>query len=390
MEHPPPAKDLARITLSVLFIGLLILASLWVLQFFIAAVVWATMIVVATWPMMLAVQAKLGGRRWLAVTAMTAAMLLLLVVPLTLAIGTIVEHADEIADWSKDIASASIPSPPDWVEDIPLVGPKISTEWTKLAATSREDLTAQAAPYIRRAIQWFAGQAGGFGLTLLHFLLTLIVTAILYATGDTAARGIRRFARRLAAQRGEESVILAGQAIRAVALGVVVTAIVQSAAAGLGLAVAGIPYATVLTAIIFLLCIAQLGPILVLAPAVGWLYWSGDAVWGTVLLVWTLLVGALDNVLRPVLIKRGADLPLLLIFAGVIGGLISLGIIGLFVGPVVLAVTYRLLESWVADIDREVAPSADAAVLTAAVAAAPPVETEAGAQASSTDTKGES
>ena len=107
-----------------------------------------------------------------------------------------------------------------------------------------------------------------------------------------------------------------------------------------------------LTAVIFMLCIAQLGPILVLVPAVAWLYWTGDTGWGTALLVWTLLVGALDNVLRPVLIRRGADLPLLLILAGVIGGLIGFGIIGLFVGPVVLAVTYRLLESWIADIDR--------------------------------------
>jgi predicted PurR-regulated permease PerM len=128
---------------------------------------------------------------------------------------------------------------------------------------------------------------------------------------------------------------------------------VQSVAAGIGLAVCGVPYAAVLTAIIFMLCIAQVGPILVMAPAVGWVYWSGDSAWGTVLLVWTVLVGSIDNVLRPVLIRRGADLPFLLIFAGVIGGLISFGIIGLFVGPVVLAVTYRLLEAWIADIDVE-------------------------------------
>ena len=166
---------------------------------------------------------------------------------------------------------------------------------------------------------------------------------------------MRRFARRLAGERGEGAVVLAGQATRAVALGVVVTAIVQSAAAGIGLAVCGIPYATVLTAIVFVLCIAQLGPILVLLPAVVWLYWSGQPVWGTVLLVWTLVVGTLDNVLRPILIRRGADLPLLLILAGVIGGLVSFGIIGLFVGPVVLAVTYRLLGSWVADVDRPAA-----------------------------------
>jgi predicted PurR-regulated permease PerM len=166
-----------------------------------------------------------------------------------------------------------------------------------------------------------------------------------------AARGVRRFARRLAEERGDSTIVLAGQAIRAVALGVVVTAVAQSTLAGIGLAVAGIPYAAVLTAIIFILCIAQLGPTLVLAPAVGWLYWSGDPVWGTVLLVWTVIVGTMDNFLRPILIKRGADLPLLLIFVGVIGGLISMGVIGLFVGPAVLAVTYRLLESWTAEID---------------------------------------
>jgi predicted PurR-regulated permease PerM len=366
MMPPPPSRDLTRHTLAVLCIGLLIVACLWVLQPFLAATIWATMVVVATWPLMLAVQARVGGRRWLAVTVMTLAILLVLIGPLVLAVTTIVDNSNDIAEWAKAAVSAGVPPPPGWVERIPLVGSKILGEWRQLAATSHEDLAAQATPYVRKVMQWFAGQAGGFGLMLLHFLLTVVIAAILYATGETAAGGIRRFARRLAADRGEASVVLAGQAIRAVALGVVVTAVVQSAAAGIGLAVSGIPYAAVLTAIIFILCIAQLGPILVLAPAVGWLYWSGDAVWGSALLVWTLLVGALDNVLRPILIKRGADLPLLLIFAGVIGGLISLGIIGLFVGPVILAVTYRLLESWVADIDRETAGPVNAVATDAA------------------------
>jgi len=111
--------------------------------------------------------------------------------------------------------------------------------------------------------------------------------------------------------------------------------------------VAGVPAAAVLTAIMFILCIAQLGPVLVLIPAVIWLYWSGQTLWGTVLLIFTIVAATLDNFLRPVLIKKGADLPLLLIFAGVIGGLIAFGIIGLFIGPVVLAVTYTLLGAWV-------------------------------------------
>jgi predicted PurR-regulated permease PerM len=362
--------DIARITLSVLFIGILIAACVWVLKPFLGAMVWATMIVVATWPMMLATEARLGGRRWAAVAVMTAAMLLLLVVPLTLTVVSIVENSETIVGWTKYLASFTVPSPPDWVTELPWVGPRLAVEWATLAAASREDLATKVAPYVGSAIQWVAGRTGGVGLTLLHFLLTLVITAVLYATGETAATGVRRFARRLADERGESSIVLAGQAIRAVALGIVVTAIVQSAASGIGLVVSGVPYSAVLTAVIFVLCIAQLGPLPVLVPVVCWVYWSGDVLWGTLLLVWSVLVGATDNVLRPVLIRRGADLPLLLIFVGVIGGLISLGLIGLFVGPVVLAVTHRLLESWVAETDHEEATPADAAPPHAASSAA--------------------
>jgi predicted PurR-regulated permease PerM len=135
--------------------------------------------------------------------------------------------------------------------------------------------------------------------------------------------------------------------VRGVALGVVVTALAQSVLGGIGLAVAGVPFAAVLTAVMFMLAIAQIGPLLVLGPSVAWLYWSGSTGWGTFLLLWTLVVGTMDNFLRPILIKKGADLPLLLIFAGVVGGLIAFGLIGIFVGPVVLAVAHTLLSAWV-------------------------------------------
>jgi predicted PurR-regulated permease PerM len=186
----------------------------------------------------------------------------------------------------------------------------------------------------------------------LQFLLTVVIVVVMYTQGETARAGLIRFGRRLAGDRGEGVVVLAGQAVRAVALGVVVTALAQTLLAGLGLFVAGIPFAGLLTGVILLLCIAQVGPLLVLAPAVIWLFWTDQTVWGVALLVWTVLVGALDNVLRPILIRKGADLPLLLIFAGVIGGLIAFGIIGLFVGPVALAVTYTLLRDWVAEGER--------------------------------------
>ncbi len=349
MIERPPSRDLVRITLSVLVIGLLILACLWVLQPFLAAIVWAGMLVIATWPILIAVQARLGGRRWMAVVVMTIAILVVLVLPLVLAISTIAQHADDIAAWVKNLLSNGLPPPPAWVERIPLAGRQIAQEWTRLATSSHQDLAATVQPYVRGVVEWIVGSVGGAGRTLLHLALVLVITVVLYSTGETAANGIRRFARRLANERGDDAVVLAGQAIRAVALGVVVTALVQSAASGIGLAICGVPYAVLLTAVIFMFCIAQLGPMLVLLPAAGWLYWSDEPVWGTVLVVWAVLVGVLDNVLRPMLIRRGADLPLLLILAGVIGGLISFGIIGLFVGPVVLAVTYRLLGSWIAE-----------------------------------------
>ena len=146
-----------------------------------------------------------------------------------------------------------------------------------------------------------------------------------------------------------KAVSLGAQAVRAVALGVVVTAILQSALAGIGFAIAGVPFASILTALAFILAVAQVGASPVLIGGVIWVYATKGAGWGTVFLVWAVFCGTFDNFLRPLLIKRGADLPLLLIFAGVVGGLIAFGVVGLFIGPVVLAVAYMLLIDWMSE-----------------------------------------
>ena len=183
----------------------------------------------------------------------------------------------------------------------------------------------------------------------LQFLLTVAIAAVLYANGERAAAMVLRFGRRLAADRGEMAARLAGQAIRSVALGVVVTAVAQSVVGGIGLAVVGVPFATLLTALMFVLCLAQLGPGLVLIPAIGWMYYSGDKLWATVLLIISIVALTMDNFLRPLLIRRGANLSLLLILAGVIGGLITIGVLGIFIGPTVLAVSYTLLNAWIGE-----------------------------------------
>jgi predicted PurR-regulated permease PerM len=181
---------------------------------------------------------------------------------------------------------------------------------------------------------------------LLQFVLTIAAAAVLYAHGEEAAAFALRFGRRLAGEHGEDAMRLSALAIRGVALGVVVTALVQALIGGVGLLIAGVPFAPVLTALMFLLAVAQIGAVPVLVVPIIWLYWTDSPGWGTFLLVVAIIAGTLDNVLRPVLIRKGADLPLLLIFVGVIGGLIAFGLIGIFVGPLVLAVSYTLLKAW--------------------------------------------
>ena len=348
MQEKPPA-DLVRTTLGVLFLGGLILASFWILRPFIGAVIWATMLVVATWPVMKWFEARLWRRRSLAVLVMSLLLLLLFFVPLTLAIGTIVSHSDEIVERGKSLATSPVPHPPQWVAQLPFVGEKIAKAWEDAIAAGASGLIAKLMPYADNIAKWLVSQAGSIGFLLLQFLLTVIISALMYAGGESAALAVHRFGRRLAGHSGENAVTLAGQAIRGVALGVGVTAVVQAGLGGVGLAIAGIPFAGLLTAVMLMLCIAQVGPALVMFPAVAWVYWTGESGWGTFLLIWAVVVSTMDNFLRPALIKRGADLPLLLIFAGVIGGLIGFGLVGIFVGPVLLAVAYTLLDSWVGD-----------------------------------------
>jgi len=349
MQPDTTRNDLARTTLGVLFIGGLIVAAFWILRPFIGPAIWATTIVVATWPLMRRIEARLWQRRSLAAAVMTLALLLLFVLPVTLAIVTLVANADEIVAAAQQLAKLRMPTPPDWLAALPFVGEKIRFYWEEAAASGAAGLWAKVQPYAGAATRWAVSEVGNVGFLLVQGALIVVLAALMYAQGETFADAVVRIGRRLGGEQGEATVKLAGEAIRGVALGVGVTAVVQSVLGGIGLAIAGVPYAGLLTVVMFMFCLAQLGPIVVLAPATAWLFWSDNTGWGIFLLVLTLVVGTLDNFLRPMLIRMGADLPLLLIFAGVIGGLLAFGLVGIFVGPVVLAVAYTLLEAWVGD-----------------------------------------
>lgn len=341
-----PRADLTGTLLGILFIGALIVAAFWIVRPFMAAAIWATTIVVMTWQVMLRLQRRLWHSRGLAIAVMMVILILVFVVPLTLAVGTIVANAGDIAERARVIAGFRMPVPPAWLRELPFVGIGIAGAWEEAAAAGLEGLWLRVVPYAGSMTAWFVAEAGNVGYLVLQFLLTLVLAAFMYAHGEAAASVAMRLGHRLGGKRGEGLVQLAAQAIRGVALGVGLTALIQSALGGIGLAVAGVPFSGVLTAVLFMLCITQIGMLPVLIPAVVWVYWNGHPALGTFLLVWSLVASVLDSFLRPILVRRSADLPLLLIFAGVIGGLIGFGLIGVFVGPVVLAVAYTLLLAW--------------------------------------------
>jgi predicted PurR-regulated permease PerM len=345
----PVRRDITHTILSVLFISLLIGSTFWILCPFLVSIFWGAIVVIATWPLLQRLQRRLANRRGLAVSLMAAALLLVVLGPMMLAVLTIAKNAEHITAQVRSFDPFSLAAPPRWLRRIPLAGKSMADRWTAFAALSSEERSARAAPYAQRALHWFVERAGSTGMTILQILLTMAIAIILYAKGEICREGALSFARRLAGRQGEEVTVLAAKAVRGVVLGVVVTALIQTALSGIGLFLAGVPAAALLTAMTFILCLAQLGPLLVLVPAVVWLYGSGQAVLGTVLLIFTVFAGGIDNFLRPFLIRKGADLPLLLILGGVIGGLIAFGVIGLFIGPVILAVTYTLLKAWVSD-----------------------------------------
>ena len=341
------ARDLTRTVLAVLCLGALVVSTVWIILPFLSALLWATTIVISTWPVLLRVEAALGGRRSLATAVMVIALMLVFVIPVTLSVAALLSNVNLVVEKIDALRTFMVPRPPEWIGTIPIVGPQVAAGWQRASTEGLAVFAAQLGPYARQFLEWSARRIGGMGAITLQFLLTVIISAVLYARGEAAGRGVSSFAYRLAGPNGERATILAAATVRAVATGVVVTAVAQSAVAGLGLALASVPAAGLLTAAILICCLAQLGPFLVGIPAVVWKFYIGDPVWASVLLVFIIVAGTMDNFLRPFLIRKGADLPMLLIIAGVIGGMLSFGVMGIFIGPVVLAVSYVLLREWV-------------------------------------------
>jgi predicted PurR-regulated permease PerM len=341
-------SELISSAMLVLTIAALLLGTYAVLRPFLPAIVWAGIVVVTTWPIMLRVQRFFGGRRVLAVTSMSAGLFTVVMAPITVLLGTLVTRLPELRELGVRVMAGPWPGPPAWLASMPY-GATLAAQWQHLATQSGADWAELFKPYASKAALWVSQHIGTLGGLTFEFLLTLVLVVVFYIHGEPIALLVQRIGRRIGGTRGNESVVLAVQAMRAIAAGVVLTALVEAVLSGLGLWVVGAPAVAVLTSLMFMLCVMQIGPMPVLIPAVLWLWFQGEVGWSIALAVWAVTMAVGEGLLRPWLIQRGARLSFILVLGGVIGGLLAFGVAGIFIGPILLAVVKRLLERWVAE-----------------------------------------
>jgi predicted PurR-regulated permease PerM len=330
-------------------VAILAIACLLILRPFISAVLWAAILCFSTWPLFARLTAELGGRRTLAALLATMLLSAIIIAPVAILVSRITANTTEIIEASRKLIHEGPPAPPAWVASVPILGPRLAARWSVLSENSAERLAAitKWLPMVKDAV---LGSARALAGGLFQIVLSLVMVFLLYCNGETVAKRLNYAVNRIGGTEGIHLLNVAGITIRAVLYGVLGTALLQGVLAGIGFMVAGVPGAALLAFFIFLVAAFPGGPLIVGVFPIFWLYRQGSIEWAILIAIWVVIVGNLDSLLRPVLIARGGgDMPLILVLLGVIGGAMAFGLIGLFLGPTLLAVGYSIFDEWSMD-----------------------------------------
>ncbi len=328
-------------------IGIVLLLAAWcfqIIQPFVVPIVWGVIIAIAVYPVFLWVLKLLSGRRKLAAALVTILGLLFLITPTVMLSDTLVGTVRYLAATVQE-GTLSIPPPPDSVAAWPLIGKPLHKFWS-LASVNLEAALVEIGPQLKPFTGWLLGAVAGTGLSILIFIVSIVISGFFLATAESGYRAAQAVFTRLAGDRGPEFAKLAETTVRSVARGILGVAFIQSLLAGIGFMAAGVPGAGFWAVLCLLLSVIQIGPTLVLVPSVIYVFSTGDTLTAVVFTVWSIFVGVLDNILKPILLGRGVNVPMAVIFIGAIGGFLSMGIIGLFVGSIVLVLGYTLFMAW--------------------------------------------
>ena len=348
MNSPENSRNSTALAIEIAIrLGLIFLILAWCLQIltpFISIIVWGAIIAVALHVPFLKLIEKLGGRRKLAVTLIVVLGIAIILVPVISLSSSMVDGATKLGTQVSE-GSIHIAAPPEYVKEWPIIGEKTYNFWLQ----SSQDLRAVLEQYPHQLAalgKKMLGAAAGVGAGVLQFIVSFLIAAVFLLNAEGARASMLRLANRLTADQGEELLDMSVSTIRSVAVGVIGIAFIQALLGGLGMMFAGVPAAGLLAIVILVFAIAQLPPLLVLGPVAFYVFSAENTTVAMIFLVWSILVSFSDAVLKPLFLGRGVDVPMLVILLGAIGGMITSGIVGLFVGAIILALGYKLLQAW--------------------------------------------
>jgi predicted PurR-regulated permease PerM len=313
---------------------------------FMSALLWALVLTISSWPLYHRLRKLTGNRRILPSVLMLLGLMLIVLVPFVIVGVTLADNITEVTAALRKWLAAGPPAPPEWLGKLPVVGEKAVSTWHSLESDTATFWT-EAQRYIEPVSAWLLRAGLTLGGGLLQMTLSIFIAFFLFRDGTALVERLNRVVERVGGERGKHLLAIANKTIRGVVYGILGTALVQAVLAGIGFLIAGVPGPAFLALLTFFFSVVPVvGTGLVWIPAALWLLHQGSTGWCVFMVVWGLGVANVDNVLKPLLISQGSDMPFILIFFGVLGGALTFGFIGLFLGPTLLAVGYRLIEEW--------------------------------------------
>lgn len=337
-------ENIATITI----IALLVIGSVLVILPFLPAALWAIILAVSSWPLFTWLERKLGGRNSLAAALVTLLFTAVFIVPIVFAGIKMAGEVSKLTGIIQGIFQNGLPPLPAWIANLPYVGNQLTERWSYLS-THTPSLTAAIEPNLRRLANILLSAGAGIGKALFVVSMSLLILFFVLKEGHSLAKALEQIARRLAGEQGYRLLRLAGDTTSSVVYGVLGAAVVQGILATFGFWLANIPAHLLLGIAVGVIALIPLGlTAIILLPAAGWLFYNGSTGWGIFMLIWAVVVGNVDNLIRPIVISRGANLPFGIVLFGILGGVATGGILGLFIGATILGVSYTLLREWIA------------------------------------------
>ena len=334
-----------ELTIRIGVLGLLLYWSYVLIRPFITIAIWSVVLTVALYPVYEWLVRCVGGRRRLAAVLLITLIFLIVIGPAAWLVSDVIDGIRTVAG-RFDASDLELPPPPEMIRGWPIIGEPIFQFWDLASANLREAI-AKIAPHLKPIGNTLLHSAAEAGTGAIKFVLAIIVAAFLFPAAPLLVDAVIGISRRLASGRGEEFARLAGATIRAVSRGVIAISALQAFLAAVGLSFAGIPGTGLITAAVLILGIVQIGPSIVLIPVIIWSWTALETTTALLFTAYMIPVNLLDNILRPLVMGRGLTTPTLVILIGVIGGTVSYGITGLFLGPIILAVIWELAVAWV-------------------------------------------